>query len=570
MTDFLTFGAFFSLSLTLLILGILLIKKGFSHRLTPGTHYYIWFILFSGFILPFLPKISFNSFPSEASQMSAAASSISPSLSSNPAALQDFAVNAGHQLPQTIPVILILIWFTGVLVMLVGIFYSLFQCQRMQRRAKPVAIESLSHCEQMLGIKKTIQVKISPNLQGPVIVGTFRPSILLPPCWGNDLEFVLLHELVHYKHRDTLFNLFMHILLAVNWFNPIVWLAQKQMKADRESFCDSCVLNLLDSQRRIQYGHAVINWTAGFPSQLVGMGSSKKQLYSRIKKIAAYEKQTACKGLSFFVIIVMLLAAVRLVPSVHGFSNQLYQPEKGLRVAEENLQTYFDGYEGSFVLYNREKDHYTIYQEKASRTRVSANSTYKIYSALLALEKGTITKESSLRNWDGTAYEFQAWNRDQTLASALQNSVNWYFQDLDRESGKKALKDFYQKIGYGNCNVTGDLSDYWMEASLKISPLEQVMLLTDLYENKWGFSQDTVSPVKDALCISQENGVIFSGKTGTGMVNNRLVNGWFIGSVQRDGNLYTFALNLQGKDGASGAKAADIAREILKEKQILP
>lgn len=64
--------------------------------------------------------------------------------------------------------------------------------------------------------------------------------------------------------------------------------------------------------------------------------------------------------------------------------------------------------------------------------RFSPDSTYKIYDALLGLEKGVITPKDSYIPWNGETYPFEAWNAGQTLQSAMRSSVNWYFQSIDQ------------------------------------------------------------------------------------------------------------------------------------------
>ena len=71
-------------------------------------------------------------------------------------------------------------------------------------------------------------------------------------------------------------------------------------------------------------------------------------------------------------------------------------------------------------------------------TRVSPNSTYKIYDALLGLESGIITPEHSTFTWNGEPYPFHSWEADQDLTSAIHNSVNWYFQAIDSQAGFEA------------------------------------------------------------------------------------------------------------------------------------
>lgn len=83
-------------------------------------------------------------------------------------------------------------------------------------------------------------------------------------------------------------------------------------------------------------------------------------------------------------------------------------------------------------------------------TRVSPNSTYKIYDALLGLESGIITPEHSTFTWNGEPYPFNSWEADQDLTSAIHNSVNWYFQAIDSQAGFEAVRTFLQTINYGN------------------------------------------------------------------------------------------------------------------------
>ena len=111
----------------------------------------------------------------------------------------------------------------------------------------------------------------------------------------------------------------------------------------------------------------------------------------------------------------------------------------------EDLDAFFNGFDGCFVLYDDADKNWHLYNGDAAVQRVSPDSTWKIYDALLALEAGIITPEASHMAWDGHQYPFDAWNRDQTLDTAMKNSVNWYFQTADRRLGPSAVKHFIKK-----------------------------------------------------------------------------------------------------------------------------
>jgi len=147
---------------------------------------------------------------------------------------------------------------------------------------------------------------------------------------------------------------------------------------------------------------------------------------------------------------------------------------------------------GSFVLFNSNRDSWTVYDMEHATHRISPDSTYKIYDALLGLESGIITPEHSTFTWNGEPYPFNSWEADQDLTSAIHNSVNWYFQAIDSQAGFEAVRTFLQTINYGNQNTGTNLNLYWTDFSLKISPIEQVELLQDFYQNNFHFDSKNI------------------------------------------------------------------------------
>ena len=116
--------------------------------------------------------------------------------------------------------------------------------------------------------------------------------------------------------------------------------------------------------------------------------------------------------------------------------------------------------------------------------------------------------------------------------------------------------------------MSGDFSSYWMESSLKISPIEQVELLTMLQNNSFSFAPENINAVKDSICISSSDAGSFYGKTGTGRVNGQDVNGWFIGYIETADNTYIFATNIGADNGATGGNATEITMSILSDMNI--
>lgn len=144
-------------------------------------------------------------------------------------------------------------------------------------------------------------------------------------------------------------------------------------------------------------------------------------------------------------------------------------------------------------------------------------------------------------------------------------SVNWYFQAIDRQLGETAVDRYIKKIKYGNENTTGGLSTYWMESSLTISPIEQVELLTKLFQHPFDFAAEHIRAVKDSILLSSSvHGNVY-GKTGTGRINGKDINGWFVGAIETSDNTCFFATNIRASHNAAGSRAREITMSILSD-----
>lgn len=237
-------------------------------------------------------------------------------------------------------------------------------------------------------------------------------------------------------------------------------------------------------------------------------------------------------------------------------------------VKKDELEKYFEGFTtGTFVMYDEDNDRYIVFNEPQSVKRLSPCSTFKIYNSLIGLETGVVDQEDvyTLVKWDGTQYPFPAWNHDQTLASATQDSVVWYFKKLASRIGYERMQAYLNKLDYGNRDISGGLTTFWLRSSLQISAREQVDLLHRLYSGKLPFSEKNVEIVKRNITLSEDNGVRLMGKTGSGLQDGKYLLGWFVGCVEKQGHRYFFATNIQAADDATGGKAREITKLILKD-----
>jgi hypothetical protein len=122
-------------------------------------------------------------------------------------------------------------------------------------------LATFSQMKQEMGIKGNIKLIRSKKVQSPMITGFVKPIFLLPYAEYNeaDLELIMKHELIHYKHKDIWNKLVMVVANAVHWFNPLVYGMRYRSNADIEMACDSELVEGTDTEFRKQYSETILS-----------------------------------------------------------------------------------------------------------------------------------------------------------------------------------------------------------------------------------------------------------------------------------------------------------------------
>ena len=578
----------------IILLGlILLVKKILKKHLTISSQYHLWYIFVCAAIIPFIPlksippasllqRIQYLFYPEAASTLGSSVKPLDNAALPAQLGISDFAASYDSSALSQLNSIFISIWIIGCLITTLYFAYHIIKIYSIRKSAyliseenEPDLYRQYSKCLNELRIRRKVSLYASCNISSPVSYGLLHPRVIIPQDMDillsdEDVRFIFLHELLHYRHKDAALNYITCILQVIYWFNPFMWYGFRVLQKDREIACDNSVIHIVGKSQSTNYGYTLIRYAQRMPhnaflSPLSRLGGEKKVMIQRIKEIASYKSNTPKQRRKSAVLLLLICTMVYCLSpllTVYASQDASYNFQSQ-NVEAMDLSSYFKGTDGTFVLYDTVSDQYQIYNQELSTKRISPDSTFKIYSGLFALEEDIIHYDASGQKWDGTTYSFDTWNKDQTLATAMQNSVNWYFQNLDIQLGYQKLYSYYKKISYGNCNLTAGINYYWAESSLKISPVEQVMLLSNLLENKWAFEEENVQAIKNSLFISDTAIGRLYGKTGTGVVNGQSSNGWFIGFLERGERVYCFATNLQNADNATGSNASEITVEIL-------
>lgn len=182
----------------------------------------------------------------------------------------------------SMPLFLLAVWLTGAAAVL-GVAMIRQQrfnafLRRRPRASHPLLralVASLSH---QAGIKKTVRIVLMPAGTTPAMVGIRQPKLLLPGDWQTrfderSLRHVVLHELLHVKQHDLVWNWAATAVQALHWFNPLVWFVVSRFQADRELRCDAGALELLAPSERLDYGHTLLRIQETFfaPPAIAGL-----------------------------------------------------------------------------------------------------------------------------------------------------------------------------------------------------------------------------------------------------------------------------------------------------------
>lgn len=164
--------------------------------------------------------------------------------------------------------IIFVVWLSvaGMLFLYYGFKHIKFirTLQRWVTDVDPATANVLENLKQHLNISKNIQLKKCSCITSPILLHLKQPTILLPASsfTVTELNFVLRHELIHFKRRDLLLKKVMVIMLIVNWFNPIVYLIAKKFTELCELACDEQVTESFSQTEKYQYATIIMETAA--------------------------------------------------------------------------------------------------------------------------------------------------------------------------------------------------------------------------------------------------------------------------------------------------------------------
>lgn len=227
------------------------------------------------------------------------------------------------------------------------------------------------------------------------------------------------------------------------------------------------------------------------------------------------------------------------------------------------------GATGTFVLLEPKSGQLVGHDAARAAERFIPASTFKIANALIGLETGAVENVDEVLPYGGKPQMFPEWERDMGLRDAMKVSAVPIYKELARRIGMSQMREWLEKLDYGNRDAGDEVDRFWLVGPLEISAIEQVRFLSRLAKGDLPASRENLAAVSAITEIERGDGYSLHAKTGWAMETKPGV-GWWVGWVERDGDVHAFALNMDMPDGVDPKTRIEIGRACLQKLGVLP
>lgn len=352
MNEFIKLILSLSLSGSLLILLLILLRPLYRGRLSKNWQYYIWLVVILRLLLPVTPEASLMGSLFSAQEQRSTDNLPGPETALGQAETFYGAANTGsavtdrHDVGNTtaeknspaaalfpdamtdhesIGRVLFFLWLVVTLLLFVRrltVYQSFVKYVDIGSRP----LEDISLLErfglimEQHQIKGPVDLRINSLVSSPLLVGFLHPRIILPhtDLSESDFYYTALHELTHYRRRDMLYKWLVQITVCLHWFNPFVYLMCRETNRLCELSCDERVIASIPEAARRSYGTTLVNAVDGDGSYKdtlasVTLNESKELLKGRLDAIMKYKKMSKLmRYATLFITGILIGSAVAL------------------------------------------------------------------------------------------------------------------------------------------------------------------------------------------------------------------------------------------------------------------
>lgn len=191
--------------------------------------------------------------------------------------------------------LIVFLWFTGICILILKNLGGLIYIERLKNKFVQPVQKSLQDVIEAiklkLGVKKQIRALISTKVTSPIVVGHFKPVILIPEVAIENLsqmemEIILHHEMAHIKRNDYIVNIFQIVIEMLFFFHPATWWISGIIRKEREECCDNYAVS--SENDKLILAKALISiqeLNLNTPHMALSFMNKKNGLLNRIKNL---------------------------------------------------------------------------------------------------------------------------------------------------------------------------------------------------------------------------------------------------------------------------------------------
>jgi beta-lactamase regulating signal transducer with metallopeptidase domain len=362
------------------IIIIIFLEKTLLKRYKNTFNYYIWLAVIIKMIMPFkipvhLPEKAYDVFQnSPGSVKTVMNGGISLSQSMKIGNSTDIVAVSHNNINYL--TILFYIWLVVAVIFIAYhiVSYAVFKNKLKQFTCdvQDISVKNIySELLLQMKIKRKISLKVCDGISTPIGIGMTKACILIPGVSYDirEMEFILKHELMHYKRNDMIYKMLLLITMAVHWFNPLIYVMCREINRNCELSCDEAVLKKSDMSERKLYASTLVNSLRlnndnGLNQNLITGFNNRKILKGRLESMLNMKEKK--RGIILAVLIVTIT-----VISLVGF-NAFFKNDKN---SEINTR-------GQFLQPQQVVENYIEYSNENDRNIIK-NLVTKNYASII-------------------------------------------------------------------------------------------------------------------------------------------------------------------------------------------
>lgn len=200
--------------------------------------------------------------------------------------------------------ILGLLWLIVVALFVAYGIYSYVKC-RMLVRTAVIARDIIPDAHKKKGI---VSVWECDRIPSPFVLGIIRPRIYIPfRMPKQEQAYILAHEQCHIRRLDPLWKLIAFLLLAVYWWNPLVWCAFFYLVRDMEMSCDEAVIEQFGNEIKQGYSNSLLSFAMErHPYSFAPIAFGEGDAGRRIKNVLNFKKPQTWAAILVIVLLVVV------------------------------------------------------------------------------------------------------------------------------------------------------------------------------------------------------------------------------------------------------------------------